>query len=630
MARQHGPTARPEPGNNAMKQHFSAIAPKVWALLVAIGLFGILATLYLESLKAQPTIVLLIPGAQSLSEPVTQAWLDASREEGLSIVPMTDDEFMRYGGNHHSIAGVIVPDSVHKQASDLLVNFLHTYVKDGGNLFVAFDAALLDTEKGGYAFGQSRLSSLVGVRYAMYGELREKMFGQGPVYGTRYSAARLSIQPGKFDFRDSSMYAVGELTTYGYPQLDHSYYRTEPEPKGQSLLRSANKDAIVSTNDFGRGKVLFANLPLGYLKTRTDSYLLHRLLGYFAVDMLHQPRLAPVPNAQGGMVLNLHIDSNAAQTPLLQLEDAGWFNSGPFSIHVTAGPDTYKTGDNLGLNLDSNPKMREFLKRQVALGHEVGNHGGWNHNIFGSQATEKNRSEFEPYLERNHRSISAAIGRQALSYSAPMGNQPVWVTQWLQRNGFSAYYFTGDNGLGPTRSYYEGKRPESTLWAFPVSSFLKIATFEELDAAQEPKTGGQIGEFLGDLSSYAADQHVAKLFYFHPPAAARYAASLEQLMQQTSSLARQGRFRWYTMEQLATFLNRREQASWRVASAAGHDRVLAVSSSASLRELSWIFPIGSASRFRVTKGVAAIRKDAQDWIVTAGDCTSLEVELQYN
>ncbi len=610
-----------------MTLHFPRIASKVWALLVALGLLGALATLYAESLKAQPTLVLLIPGTPSLADPVTQAWLDAAREEGLSIATMTDDEFMRYGGNHRSIAGVIVPDSVHKHASDLLVNFLHAYVQDGGNLFVTFDAALLDTEKGGYAVGQSRLSTLVGVRYAMYGQWGEKMFGRGPVFGSRHSAAQLRIQPGKFDFSDAAMDPVGELTTYGYSQLQHSYYRTDPQPKGQSLLRSAHQDAIVTVNKFGKGSVLFANLPLGYLKTRTDGYLLHRLLGYFAVDMLQQPRLAAVPNAQGGMVLNLHIDSNAAHVPLLQLEDAGWFNNGPFSIHVTAGPDAFAADDRLGLNLDSNPAMQAFLQRQVAFGHEVGNHGGWSHDVFGKQANETNRSEFEPYLERNHRSISAAIGRQALSYSAPMGNQPVWATQWLERNGFSAYYFTGDNGLGPTRSYYNGRRPDSSLWAFPISSFMRIATFEELETADASENPAHIGEFLSDLSTYAADHHVAKLFYFHPPAAQRYAAGLEQFMQQTRLLASQGRFRWYTMEQLANFLTRRDQVSWHLGSAAGHNRLLAASSSTSLHELSWIFPVGSAFRVNVTKGVAVIRKEAQEWIVTAGDCTSLELEL---
>lgn len=612
-----------------MKLIFPYIPRRAWVLLVAIGLLGVLATLYMASIKAKPTMVLLIPSAQSLSNPVTQAWLDASREEGLAIVTMTDDEFMRYGGNHQSIAGVIVPDSVHKHASDLLINFLHSFVQSGGNLFVVFDAALLDKEKGSYALGQSRLSSLVGVRYAMYGELREKMFGQGPIFGTRASAIQLSIQPGKFDFKDSNKQAMGELTTYGYPQLDHGYYRTEPETKGQQLLTSEQKDVIVSINNFGKGSVLFANLPLGYLKTRTDSYLLHNLLNYFAVDMLNQPRLSPVPNAQGGMVLNLHIDSNAAQTPLLKLEESGWFNNGPFSLHVTAGPDTYTIGDRLGLNLDSNKTMQEFLKRQVALGHEVGNHGGWNHNIFGGQANDKNRAEFEPYLEQNNRSVTATIGHPVQSYSAPMGNQPIWATEWLHRNGFSAYYFTGDNGLGPTRSYYGGKRPATSLWAFPVSNFLKVATFEESDAAQESKTTDQFGAFLSDIASYAADHHVAKLFYFHPPAAERYADSLAQLMQQTSLLAKQGRFRWYTMEQLANFLNRREQATWRIANDVGHNRVLAVTSKASLKELSWIFPKGSTVNFKVTKGVAVVRKEAQDWIVTAGDCTALEVELQY-
>ena len=76
----------------------------------------------------------------------------------------------------------------------------------------------------------------------------------------------------------------------------------------------------MATHTLGQGTVLFANLPLGYLKTQTDSYLLHRLLSHFAVAMAQQPTLASTPQAQGGMVLNLHVDSNAAQTPLAMLE----------------------------------------------------------------------------------------------------------------------------------------------------------------------------------------------------------------------------------------------------------------------------------------------------------------------
>jgi hypothetical protein len=212
-------------------------------------------------------------------------------------------------------------------------------------------------------------------------------------------------------------------------------------------------------------------------------------------------------------------------------------------------------------------------------------------------------------------------------YSAPQGNQPVWATKWLERNGFKAYYFTGDTGLGPTRSYYEGRRPERLLWAFPVSNYLKIATFEELNNAKAPLTGEDIGSFLIRLSNYVADHHVARLFYFHPPAAPRYTAVMEGLMKEAQRLADAGRFRWYTMEQLADFLTRREQAHWRI-DQHGKDQRLVAQNKAGLKELAWIFPAESGSRFEVVKGRADVRRQGGEWIVTAGECTELVVAVR--
>lgn len=602
-----------------MKRLFKAIPGRAWVVLIALLLLGGLAALYQASLKTGSAIVLLVPDETALTRPVTQAWLDAASEEGLSVVAMTDDAFLRYGGDRRSIAGVILPDTVHPQASELLVNQLHSYVKDGGHLFITFDAALLDTQNGHYAAAQSRLSGLAGVSYAMYEALKDKTTALGPVYGSRDHEKTLSFQPGKLDFKTSARLPLGELTTYGYPRLNYSHFRTGAPQGATAMLLSAQGDTIVSKHTYGQGTVLFANLPLGYLKTRTDAYLLHRLLSHFATDLLQQPHLSPVPDAIGGLVLNLHVDSNAAHQPLLGLERAGWLQQqGPFSIHVTAGPDTYLEGDGLGMNLNTNPEMQAFLKRQVAHGHEVGNHGGWSHNVFGLGANDDNRDRFEPFLALNHTSVSAATGTVPRSYSAPMGNQPRWATEWLRREGFKGYYFTGDNGLGPTRSFDQGRRADpSDLWAFPISSYLRVATFEELGDEDSNVTTEDMANYLGNLTRYVTDQRVARLFYFHPPAATEHLATLDVLMAEARRLGLLGRFRWYTMERLADFMSRRELAQWQITRADGRSGGLTARSSASLDQISWVFPKGGTPVFKIVKGEATVRQDGPNWIVTA-------------
>lgn len=601
-----------------------------WVGLAAtLVLCSALATSYVRQREATLSVVLLLPDAASAELPEAQAWRDAAHEEGLPITTMTDDAFMRFGGARGHIAGVILPDTVHREASELLISQLYDYVHGGGRLFLGFDAGVHAPGQPTYAGAESRLSRLAGVRYAMYQDLREQTFADDRVLGSRAAGQLLGLQPGKLDFQHSSQPPLGELTTYGYAQLHYAHFRTQPaaEVAAHVLLQSPAGDVVVSQRRFGDGEVLFANLPLGYLKTRTDGHLLHRLLNHFVVGMLRQPRLAPVPDGVGGMVLNLHIDSNAAQRPLLQLEQEGWFDHGPYSLHFTAGPDTFVTGDRLGLDLDHNSEMLAFVRRQLLRGHEIGNHGGWGHNIFGLHANNGNRPTYEPMLQLNHDSVSRAMQRPARSYSAPMGNQPDWTTAWLAEQGFKAYYVAGDSGLGPTRSYVDGHRADTRLWAFPVTHLHQIATFEELQQARQPRSDEDMAHFLEALPHHVADTRVARLFYFHPPAAARFRHVLARLSRQTQALAAQQRFRWYTMEALADFMGQREQVRWHLRRTGGQTRQLVARSDADLATMSWIFPLETADSFEVTEGSATVRRDGADWIVTATSGQTLVLDI---
>jgi phage-related protein len=570
-------------------------------------------------------IVLLVPDESALAHPVTQAWLDAAQEEGILLQPLTDNAFIQARAKHKYMPGVILPDTVHRQASDVLVNALYQYANEGGHVMVNFDAAVLDPLQGTYADTQSRLSHLVGVAYALYAHFLEGTTGQGPVLASREAEQTLQIQPGKLDFADNASSTWGELTTYGYKTLSYSHYKTLPAAS-PPLLKSRDGDAIVASQPYGFGSVLFANLPLGYLKTRTDSYLLHRLLSHFALTMVKQPILSTTPNAQGGMVLNLHVDSNAAQNHLKALEEDGWFDEGPYSIHVTAGPDAYAVGDRMGLNLPHNLWMQAFLKRQHDKGHEVGNHGGWIHNIFGYQVNDHNRARFEPYLDINHRAISMAIEARAVSYSAPMGNQPDWVTDWLRAHEFKAYYSTSDNGLGPTRSYIQGKAaPKSGLWTFPISNFRRIATMDELQAHQLDEK--EITDFIHDLFDYVSQHGVARLFYFHPPVSKEYRNALESLRANAHRLKAQGQFRWYSMGQLSDFQNKRLAVQWRATSTQNpQKKMITASSPNSLETMTWIIPKVGPNAPQVTEGKAKIEERDGQWLVIAGDSPSLHVE----
>ena len=80
-------------------------------------------------------------------------------------------------------AGVILPDSIHGQASDLFVGAIHDYVATGGNLMLVFDAATKSLQ-GFYPGDRSRLSDLAGVDYALSKTLGYSMIQSGDVSGT--------------------------------------------------------------------------------------------------------------------------------------------------------------------------------------------------------------------------------------------------------------------------------------------------------------------------------------------------------------------------------------------------------------------------------------------------------------
>ena len=583
-------------------------------------------------------VVLLVPETRAVQEPVAQAWLDAAAEEGLAVTPMNSNRFVQAVVRRENMAGVLVPDTIHRHASDVWVQALRTYTARGGKTLLSFDAALFGLQDEHYASAQSRLSDLTGFRYARYDTWREDTTALTPVMVSSQAERQLDIQPGKVDYSSAQSHPTdwegqwGELTTYSYAHLMYPHFRTDFNPAQSSdvrvWMRSPQGDPVISSRAHGRGTVLFANLPLGYLKTRTDGYLLHRLLGYFGKQLLQLPVLSSAPEGLGGLVLNLHVDSNAAQTPMLELEQAGWFRQGPYSIHLTAGPDTYREGDRLGLDMPHNPRMQALLRRLHAQGHEVGNHGGWIHNVFGEQAHAENAARFMPWLELNQTTLSNIVGERLKSYSAPMGNHPDWVTDWLQARDLRAYYTAGDSGLGPTRSYLGGQPPaRGSPWAFPISNLHRIATFEELQEAGVSEL--QMREFIRALMKHVSTHGLVRLFYFHPASAPYFPHGLAVLPETAERLMREGRFRWYAMDSMAEFLDRRLSVQWQLQLSDDSDMAsLHARSTQSLQGMTWVFPKGAAQGLHLLSGQAQIVEDPHQWRVIAGDVHVLALGWQ--
>ena len=653
-------------------------------------------------------LLLLVLDDQNLERVEITAWVDAAFEEGVRLLPISDRQFVALGAKALDYGGLILPDQIHKLASDTIIGTVRNYVSSGGHAMLVHDFgtyALDGNQKLTYPIPKSRLSDLAGVDYMLYDALREKSTVLGPITAMRSTLRALQVPPGKsIPFPENANGAAGatksvstpanaqalqagsyqpgsqlaaepiddriasgsapapietdRLETYsGYllGELKYPSFVTQGAFKGQVLATSPTGGLVAGLQRFGKGQVLFVNLPLTSLKAgRTDGLPLHGFLHYFAHTTLSMARLSPVPNGVAGLTLNWHLDSATAQLPTLRLEQLGMFNDGPFSIDMTAGPDAVVDGDRKGWNLNNNPEAQKLLRRLAASGHEIGSHGGWNHDYYGLQANEANSDVFLPYLRQNVDAVRKALshplrpyfglatdtpegmpssllplvkgakntvdwllGPQLRQYSPPVGNNPLWAMDWLEQQGVVATYFAGHTGLGPTRHYRDGELRNPSMWVFPVTPQGRYATFEEFQTQTIPRQ--EVVSWYHESVDFAMANDTTRMIYMHPNGANVWPDVLKNLLDYARSKG-SDQFKWYTMTRLADFMTARSSVEWSEQRSSTGVSLFELSHPSSLNELVWLLPNNrSPDKPRSADGSVTVSERGAQWVVRPGN-----------
>ncbi|MDQ3160216.1 MAG: hypothetical protein M3Q51_04230 [Pseudomonadota bacterium] len=596
----------------------------VLRLLIAVVLIFVLAILVYRLVakpRTEQALYLVVSDQTPLDSAQVRLWVDAAQETGLPMRVMQASELLRPKMWPTLPVGIVLPDGMLQSATLALTDRLRGYVQQGGNLMVVFDAATR------FAPGEAdnkraRLSSLIGVDYALYQSLQEGAIRRAPVHGSVETMQALHVPPGKY------MSAAGggsvALTTYEYGAVAYPSFVTQGTYPGRRLLSGPHGNLVAGVSSLGQGQVLFVNLPLGYLKMRSDGMLLHGFLSLFGEKLGGLPRLLAVPQGVGGMILNWHIDSNASLIPLETLRaNTTIFTHGPFSVHFTAGPDTYSVGDGSGLDLEHSPISQAWVRQFAKKGNAIGSHGGWAHNLFASSINDDNGAEYAPWIARNIGVLEQLTGQAVTEYSAPLGLQPQWVTEWLGQHGVLGYYFTGNTGMAPTRSYRNGRRSDHRTWAFPLVPYGKLASFEDAIVAGVPDS--EMARWLQDLAAFVATDRSARLFYMHPPGGTGYLGAIQALLDAAD--ARADSFRWYTISGLSKFLNRREKTSW----ALDDDStgwVLSAQNPEGLADITWLIPASGYAEVSALQGQVDILPTKDGWLVLARGGTTASVHLR--
>ena len=617
---------------SALRAAFKRIPLGIWlALLLALAA----GTYYYyvaprTGAPAQAGMVgVIAPDGMTDADPQLSVWLDALNEQGVrnTVVPVSSliSENIWGQRTQADYRVLILPDQVLRRADIRLTRVLQDFVDQGGQLLVCYDAMSRAGEGAHWGDG-APLSSLVGLDYGLFEALGGGAVAYGPVLGTDPVMTELQTPPGKAVPWPPSKTGQLALTTYQYGFVMYPHLVTKGAYPGRVLLESTDGSLVLGDRDVGRGRVVFANLPLGDLKGRTDGLLLHAVLRHVA-EVAGLPTLASAPGGIGGLVFNWHIDANTALPALAEFDRRGLFTQGPFSIHFTTGPDAHKAGDHAGMDLEHNKAMQTWIRRFKERGDAIGNHGGWIHDYFGTKVSEGSRGEMEDLLERNDAVLRAVTGAPILEYSAPLGNQPDWVTDWIERRGVLGYYFTGNTGMAPTRSYRDGKLKAHKIWSFPILTLNQIASFEE--ASENSVPSNYMEDWLISIAEFAADSGTVRTFYSHPPGWKLYFDAITHWFARTAELLQDGRFRWYTMEQMAQFLNRREQVQWQVTQKPGGE-VFEASHASSLADMTWRLPKTHYARPVVEQGAAKVREADDAWMLVAAEGKSLVFSVSTN
>ncbi|WP_175666284.1 polysaccharide deacetylase family protein [Burkholderia ambifaria] len=411
------------------------------------------------------------------------------------------------------------------------------------------------------------------------------------------------------------------ISGYVYGFLSYPSYVTQGTYTGTTLLTSPNFGLVAGYQPYGNGGVMFVNLPLAYLDGQTDSMPIHGFLRYFTTNIVPMPHLSLQPRAQAGMVLNWHFCAADQIQPAQYLKNYGVWNSGPYSIVVTAGPDDVMIGDGLGINLTNNTPAKQLMSFLLKRGHKIGSHGGWAHDYWGANASETNASTFTQYLVLNHNAVQSVTGKPDVEWAAPEGNTPTWVVNWLEANGYSGYYFTGHTGNAQTRAYRNGSLLNPGVWAFPVMPFGKYATFEEFQQFAVPTTDVQ--NWYQSLMDFVVANRTSRLIYMHPLGASWYPTVVTTMLGYAASLAATGQFKWFTMDQLTQFDRRRLLVNW-TATDTGTGWTFSATHPTSLQDMTWLLPKSTYQMPSVQSGSATVViTDPNNWLVIAGTGKSL-------
>ncbi|MBN1224120.1 MAG: hypothetical protein JXB23_12810 [Candidatus Aminicenantes bacterium] len=447
---------------------------------------------------------------------------------------------------------IIFPDGVARNLPLELGIWVKEYLRQGGNVLIAYDPGTVDA-KGAFR-KEALFSDITGINYITYDLFRDKAYTLGNIkFLDETRSAFFQVPYGKT--------AEGLLLGgYAYGKLEYPIARNEfmqsidaKDIFAMAITQDGEEFPAIVMRRYGKGNVLYVNLPLGHLKCFSDDFPLRAVLRTFLFEVVKMPHILNTPFGKGGLVINWHIDANVDWKSILYMLGEGYLTKDiRYSLHITAGDYRDKQGD--GLGFDACGQGKSYLELIKHYG-SFGSHGGWAHNWFSGNIEKGafNKKEIFEYIKKNNECLESIVDYKIVEYAAPNGTHPQPVTtEVLEDLGFIAYYYTGDTGSSPNRTFFNGVKLSDRIIAFPILTFGKAASFYEME--RNGYTEEEVREWLTRTTNYVIRNRTVRLIYSHPYDIPEYPDALMSFLEYAKQKQIDGNLHIDTMSQFANFL----------------------------------------------------------------------------
>ncbi len=407
---------------------------------------------------------------------------------------------------------LIFPDYITSRIPYEFSVWIEDFIDLGGNVFIVYNCGTM-SEQGGYR-EKAVFTRLLGMNYVTYNKYQSLAFQMANLrFKDQETIDLFEIPCGKYD-------DLLTITGYQYGRLKYPVAKVDVEfvDEKNIMAYSVYEDGRIAPNLFhkkvGKGNVFFANLPLGYLKAYgSDDLLLRVILRTFLFDISHFPHICNTPSNKGGIVLNWHVDDNREWKNIVEYDKKGFLRASlPASFHITAGDYVDTKEDQTGFDASKNP---DLVRRMMEYG-KIGSHGGWAHNWFAKKLmnNEFSDDEIEYYIDINNRVLSLITKYDIVEYAAPNGVHPQpKLTNILEKLGFTCYYYPGDLGSRPNRTFSQGKMVSEKVIAFPVMPFQNKVSVMEIGWDNVPAEDYE--RWLLESLEHVIRDRTIFLFYSH-------------------------------------------------------------------------------------------------------------------